>query len=151
MCPGLRLLGCLTLVGCGSGGVEPAPLTEFPFASATPSCGPADGPAMVITLTETRTNDLQPAGPFARVFLWSAPSELVGRTWSWRNDNDLVGAAHRCLASGDCTNAIDATVTLGRFDADSTLDVRLSLTFADASRLGGAVRARWISQQLRCP
>jgi hypothetical protein len=65
-----RYLGTLILLAaaCNSDRLV-KPVDGLPYALATPSCGPADGPATIIVLASTPVELPQPSVPYIQVFV----------------------------------------------------------------------------------
>lgn len=139
------------LAGCAEKTSAPGPLSEYPFAMVTPECGPADGPSLSFYFTATAWNtlDFAPAAPFTRVAIWDDPAVLVGRTTTWYGEG-LTGSAQRCSSASDCVGVNAARVTLGRFAADSSLDVTVDLHFTNGIRVEGSAKAAWRPRRYLC-
>lgn len=124
------------------------PLTDFPFASASPECGPADGPAVTIDLVQDTMPTLPPRGPRVRAYLWHTLPELTGRSWSV-GGNSPDGAADYWDSAGTIT-ALRGTVTVTTVLADSIVAGEVDLVSAGTFRVRGGFRARWIPRTPLC-
>jgi len=129
---------------------SPRRLTEYPFTVATPSCGPADGPAMAIYLTPELATDVPPAVPYFHVYLTRGPAELEGRTWVWPSADETVAARECTVAGAACADSPAGAIALGRFATDSALPVVLDLRRQNGERVRAQATARWLSRQLFC-
>ena len=141
-------LAILVLAGCRSRGEPLRPPPEFPFASVSRDCAPADGPAVSIYLTSTAVT-LDPSPPFVRISVWDTPEQVAGRTWAWPRTLNKATAS-RCTTANDCVDSPSGSVTLGRFGPDSALTAKVDVKFPDGSRVQGTLRGTWISRQMLC-
>lgn len=143
-----RRLICLVATlcaGCASGPAEPP--TDFPFARATPECGPADGPAVLITLLRDTMPELPPGSPRVRVFLWHPPGDLTGEEWSVGGSSQDGFAEY---ADGVSTTPLRGTVTVTAVRADSTIEGEVDLTSTGSLAIRGGFRAVWVTRELLC-
>jgi hypothetical protein len=119
------------------------PIANLPVATASPSCGPADGPAVEITLAASDN----PAGtPRANVAIYTSLSTLKGR-WTLGPD---VGVASYMTATGTGELARSGTVVIETIDAANTVTGTVQLVFPDAGMIRGRFRATWIARTVRC-
>lgn len=119
------------------------PISNLPFATASPSCGPADGPAVEITLAASDN----PAGtPRANVAIYTSLASLTGR-WTLSPD---VGVASYQTATGTGELARSGTVVIESVDAANTVTGTVQLVFPDAGMIRGRFRATWIARTVRC-
>lgn len=119
------------------------PISNLPVATASPSCGPADGPAVEITLAASDN----PAGtPRANVAIYTSLSTLKGR-WTLAPD---VGVASYMTAAGTGELARSGTVVIETVDAANTVTGTVQLVFPDAGMIRGRFRATWIARTVRC-
>jgi hypothetical protein len=129
-----------------SGPAEPP--SEFPFASATPECGPADGPAVTIYLLRDTMPELPPGGARVRLYLWHGLDDLRGRSWAVGGDSQDGFADYRD-GTGTMT-PLRGTVTVTRVLADSTVEGEVALVSEGTFSVGGGFRATWIPRTLLC-
>ena len=136
----------LLAAACDSGPAEPP--SGFPFASATPECGPADGPAVAISLVRDTMPELPPGGARVRVYLWHGLDELPGRPWAVGGDSP-DGFADYWDGTG-ATTALHGTVTVIAVRADSTVEGEVNLVSGGPFSVRGGFRAGWIPRSLMC-
>lgn len=132
----------LLIAACADAGPIPAPPEGYGFAYATPSCGPADGPAVRLYLAAAATESLPPAGTWLDLAVWRSATELPAAELSWSGASDL-GWAGRCTDAGPCETATDVRISFRRFEPDSALTGTLDLRFENGSRVAGGFRATW--------
>jgi hypothetical protein len=142
----LALMIALLGAACESGPAEPPP--GFPFASATPACGPADGPAVTIILAADSMPALPPGSPTVVVSIWHAVGDLPGRSW------DVGGSSPDGMgAYEDGTGAstpLRGTVTITGVQSDSTIEGEVDLSSTGTFAVRGGFRAKWVSRVLTC-
>ena len=136
----------LLVPACDAGPAEPP--AEFPFASATPECGPADGPAVAIWLTRDTMPELPPGSPRVRLYLWHSLSELAGASWAVGGASQ-DGAAEYWDGTGAST-PLHGTVRITAVRADSTVEGEVDLDSGDTFSVRGGFRARWIARVVMC-
>ena len=139
------------LAGCRPALEPPELPKDYPHAVVALTCGAAGGEALAFYLTPAVLETPQPSSPYVHIYLGADPELLVGRTWTWPG-LDIIGSAGKCDAAGRCANVVSGTVTLDRFEADSTLPFSVDLTFPEGARVLGSVRGKWRPPQapLRC-
>ena len=124
-------------------------LPKSPYRSGTinHSCGPADGPAMAISLTQTQDTK---KGPWLNIYINEHLPEIP---LSSPKSYDLkIGAdagASRCIAVGDCSRADSGTVTLHRLDGTSGSG-HYQMHFPDGTTEEGDFELRWIEVRMMC-
>lgn len=143
---GLVCAAALFVPGCDAGPAEPP--AGFPFASATPECGPADGPAVAIYLSRDTTPALPPGGARVRVYVWHDLDELGAQAWAIGGDSPDGAADYDDGAGG--TTALHGTVAVTAVRADSTVEGEVDLVSDGAFAVRGGFRARWIPRALMC-
>jgi hypothetical protein len=145
--PVIGLLGCL-LVACSDDPVPLEPLSELPYAVATPSCGPADGPAVLIYLASMPIESLQPVAPFVQVNIWRSITDLNAGTVVPISES-LSDASVWFRGSG-----IEREATGGEVGVTSrtstTLAGYVDLQFADGFTMRGSFTATWTPRQMLC-
>ena len=146
----LSRLGMLLVAGGCQDPESPQPFSEYPFALATPSCGPADGPAMAIFLTPTEVSDVPATPPYFQFFLTRSAAELEGRTWLWPSADETASAWECTMAGGACAGSPTGAIALGHFAADSAIAVTVDLRREGGQRVRGQFTARWHSRPLAC-
>lgn len=146
----LVLLGLLMVpTGCDDP-ESPEPTTEYLFALAMSSCGPADGPAVEIFLTPAETTDVPTEPPYLRLYLTKSPAELEGRTWTWPALDQTVSASECTASAGDCPASPSGAIALGEFAADSSIFVAVDMQRDDGRRVQGQATARWLNRLIIC-
>jgi hypothetical protein len=146
-----RLVRCLVVVvavlapACDSAPAEPP--AEFPFATATAECGPADGPAVAVYLLRDSVPAVPPGGPHVQLYVWHGLDELEGRPWTV-GGSSTDGFAEYQDGMGAAT-PLHGTVTVTAVRADSiTGDV--DLASEGVFRVRGGFRAVWIPRVVMC-
>jgi len=140
----------LILVGCVAGGDAMRPPVDFPFATVSRDCGPADGPAVAIYLTPTAVDKPDPSPPFVRIAIWDSPEAVAGRTWTWPRAASKATALRCDVTGSSCVSSTSGSVTLGTFGPDSALTAIVDVRFSDGARIQGGVRATWYSRRIAC-
>lgn len=119
------------------------PISNLPSATASASCGPADGPAVEITLAASDN----PAGtPRASVTIYTSLATLKGR-WALGPD---VGVASYMGATGTGELARSGTVMIETIDAAQTITGTVQLVFPQAGMIRGRFRATWNARAVLC-
>ncbi len=146
---GIRILVGVGIVGacavsCSS--AVQSPVGPLQYASATPSCGPADGPAVAILLSgNPDVTSAYPSYPLVRVAIWRSLSEARGKTVQLVGDN---GFAAYSRSADDIVGATRGSVTIdaGTEAVTGTVD----LTFPNREPVRGRFSAVWIERQILC-
>jgi hypothetical protein len=126
-------------------------MPALPAAIAMRSCGPADGPAVVLQLAATpEAAAAVPRQPGVQVSIWQPLPALPGRTWHITPDGTGQGSGARWRAGPDDPVPADGTVTVETVSADQTVTGRLDLRFADDTRLRQAFHAAWVERVILC-
>lgn len=145
------LLPAMLLVPTGCDDPQsPRPLTEYPFAVATRTCGPADGPALAIFLSAGEVTDVPAAPPYFQFYLTRSPAELEGRTWSWPSTDESINAWECTVAGAACAHSPAGVIALGRFGPDSALTLTADLRLKSGERVRVRTTARWVSGSPLC-
>jgi len=134
------------VAACASDGPLPPP-EGFQHATATRTCGPADGPAVAIYLVTAPTAALEPPAPHVRINVWQSVSDLAGGMWEVDADS---AAAVYVTAPGEFEAASDGWIRVRAVGADTVLEGSVDLSFPDAGRVAGGFRAVWISAAPLC-
>jgi hypothetical protein len=143
----LALAIALLVPACDAGPAEPPPF-EFRFASATPECGPADGPAVIISLVRDTMPVLPPGGARVRVYLWHGLDDLRGQSWAVGGESQDGVADY--WDGVRATTPLRGTVTVTRVLADSTVEGEVALTSEATFSVRSSFRATWIPRALLC-
>jgi hypothetical protein len=140
------LLGAIVLLSCATADA-PGPVPGYLFAYASNECGPADGPAMALYLSERALDSLPPAGGHLAVTVWVGRDEALGRTFR-SSDQPAQGFAAECGSAASCEPAAAWRVTLRGFSRD-TLAGSVDLLLG-SRRIAGSFRARWMPMRQYC-
>lgn len=126
------------------------PLDALPHATATPSCGPADGPATLIYLASTPVELLQPSVPFIQVFVprrftESTPGEVfvVGEDFN----EEASAWFHRSGVEMQSARSGEVGITALR---GNQLTGYVDLVFPDGVRMRGSFAASWQPREILC-
>jgi hypothetical protein len=140
------VLAAFTLLGC-TGDAAPGPVPGYPFAYAADDCGPADGPAVTIYLSERALDSLPPGGGHLALMLWVGRDQALGRTFR-SSDAPVRGAALDCRTPSACDPASVWRVSLRGFARD-TVDGSVDLQLGGRA-VAGSFRARWTPKRQYC-
>lgn len=143
----LRLFILLAIAASCASDAIPGPPAGFPYAAATPACGPADGPATTIYLSPNPVESLDPSTPFIRIAIWQPRERLFGRSWSLANG---AAAAWYFSTPDEFEIATGGSVTVNAVDPDSTVRGSAVFTFPMHGRVAGGFRAKWFTVALLC-
>ena len=125
------------------------PLSALPFAYATNSCGPTDGPVVAIYLAAQSFELQQPVAPYVQVHIPKASSELkAGDEFQVR---ELFTEANAWFyGSGvETSMATSGEVGVTAFSAN-TLSGYIDLEFPGGQAFRGSFMASWQPRQLLC-
>ena len=137
-----------SMAGCGNDPAPLEPLSELPHAVATSSCGPADGPAVLIYLASMKIDSLQPVAPFIQVNIWRSITQL-GAGSVVKISESLSDANAWFRGSGVERQATGGEVGVTSRTTD-TLAGYIDLRFADVAPLRGTFSATWTPRQMFC-
>jgi hypothetical protein len=136
------------IAGCSDDSAPLEPLRELPYAVATPSCGPADGPAVLIYLASMPIEALQPVAPFVQVNILRSITELdagsviqISESISDANAWFRGSGVERQATGGEVGVTSRTTDTLAGY---------IDLRFTDGAPLRGSFAATWTPRQLLC-
>jgi len=140
------LLACLLVVGCND--EEPiGPLSELPYAAATNSCGPADGPVVVIYFAAQPIQSLQPVAPFVQVHIPRSFAELntgnypIGQSFANTNAWFHGSGVETKTATGGQVSITDVN--------PSGIAGHIDLVFPDGVSFRGTFASAWQPRQLQ--
>lgn len=126
------------------------PLAALPHATATPSCGPADGPATLIYLASTPVEQLQPSVPFIQVFVPRRFTESTpGDVFVVGEDFNEEASAWFHRSGVEMQSARRGEVGISGLRGDQ-LTGFVDLVFPDGTRIRGSFTASWQSRQILC-
>jgi hypothetical protein len=141
----------LLTAACGESDAGPLPAAPpgYPYAYASNSCGPADGPATRFYLAAEPSATLPTTAPRIEFAIHRSASELQGEDVAWDGASG-EGWAGRCDGSGPCTAATSAVVRFRRGDADTVLSGTVQLRFEDGTSASGGFEAVWRRTEQLC-
>lgn len=135
------------LAACSETPLEP--LSELPYAYATPSCGPADAPTVSIYLAAQSFELPQPLAPFVEVHLPSASSQLKAGDVFRISELFTEASAFFHTSGVETRVANGGGVGVTEFKAN-ILSGYVDLEFTDVPRVRGTFIAAWVPRQLLC-
>ena len=144
---GLSLVAAL-LLACSSDGVI-GPSSRFQHAAATFACGPADGPALAIYLSQYPMTGDDPPGAFVRMYVQGMVDEIVGKMWQISTGSN-VAASFNSGATNDSEYATGGYLLVSSGSAGRTLEGTVDIQFPKAGHLQRAFRAEWIQSNIMC-
>ncbi|MFN8582251.1 MAG: hypothetical protein U0163_14915 [Gemmatimonadaceae bacterium] len=139
-------LAFCALSGAGCRNDTTAPTVSLAYAAAMQSCGPADGPAVTILLSENADVTSQsPSYPLVRVMIWRSLAEARGKQIVLTGDNGFAGFVpstngEAAVASGSITLDAGTNAVTGMLD----------LTFPNRAPLRGRFAAVWLERTILC-
>lgn len=146
MSPIPRILTSLAMaslvLACPQGRIT-EPIASLPFATASPGCGPADGPAVEITLASA--NDPS-AVPHVRVVLYESLDRLT-RRWTL---GEGAGFASYVTSLDHEESASSGTVEIERVDSANKVTGTVHLVFPHAGIIRGRFQAAWVPRLMLC-
>ena len=126
------------------------PLSALPFAYATNSCGPADGPTVVVYLAAQSFDLAQPVAPFVQVNLPIASTALKAGDVFHVDDDDIMAPNAWFHGSGvEASAANDGEVGVTAFTAN-LLSGYIDLEFPGGQIFRGSFIAAWQPRQTFC-
>ena len=134
------LLACLVLPAACNDEEPIGPLSDLPYAAATNSCGPADGPVVLIYFAAQPIQSLQPVAPFVQVHIPRSFAELdigdypIGQSFANANAWFHGSGVETKTATGGVVSITDVNPSglAGQIDLDFPDGVRFRGTFASA-------------------
>lgn len=143
----IAALAVLSLA-CSSDMTRPAPVPAY--AVATPSCGPVDGPAVEIILSNAPITSLDPAAPFVRVIIFDGVDHLDGNAWTISTSGEPGAGAWHHTSATSFEIAPSGTVRVDSVSGTKTISGSLSVTFTGAGRISGEFQASWVDGAPMC-
>jgi len=136
------------ILGCSDDPAPLEPLRGLPYAVATPSCGPADGPAVLIYMASMPIESLQPVAPFVQVNIWRSITALdAGSVVPISESLSDAGAWFRGSGIERTANGGEVGVTS---KSATTVSGYIDLRFPDGFSLRGSFTATWTPRQMLC-
>lgn len=134
--------------GCTADGLfEPPPGLAHAAASAT--CGPADGPAVVIYLSASELTSADPPRPYVLISVWRPLGHLEG-TWSLAASSTDGFAARHGASPEDVEGATHGSITVLDVRGDSSIVASVDITLESGARIRGGFTAAWIPRTTLC-
>jgi hypothetical protein len=126
------------------------PLSALPFAYATNSCGPADGPAVLVYLAAQSFELTQPVAPFIQINLPVASTTMKAGDVFHVEDDDFMAPNAFFHGSGvETMAASDGEIGITAFNAN-TLSGYVDLEFPGGREFRGSFIAAWQQRQTFC-
>ena len=147
-------LGAALLLACSSDGVI-GPSSRFDNAAARFACGPADGPALEIYLSENPLTAGDPPGAFVRVYVPGPVEQIVGKLLPIAGNSDVSAwfQSSDNVYQPDASNFEAATsgyLMINSGSASQALDGSVDIQFPKAGHLQRAFHANWIPTVVLC-
>ena len=142
----VSLVGALVLA-CSSDGVI-GPSSRFDHAAATFACGPADGPALAIYVSQYPMTGGDPPGAFVRIYVTGTVDEIVGKMWPISNGSNAAAWFHP--DGNNYELATGGYVMINSGSAGHPLDGSVDLQFPNAGHLQRPFHANWIPNVILC-
>jgi hypothetical protein len=137
---GIVSAAILMVAACSSDDIPGSP-AGLPYAAATPTCGPTDGPAVAIYLSPSPVTSLDPAIPYVRIAVWQPLDRLRERTWTL---GEGAATAGYFTTQNEFETASSGSVTVTTIDSDSTVRGSAVFTFPTRGTVTGGFRAHWL-------
>ena len=138
-------------LGCASDSVL-LPPQGLKYAVAQATCGPADGPALLIFLTRNPTDGPSPEAPYVRIYISDATS-VNGHALAVTGANAEANAS---FVTSDTPSKVVAeearngSVVAAHSTADNSIDGVVDLSFATAGHLSGRFKAPLFPNNALC-
>ena len=129
------------VIGCSSDSVV-GPGGRFDNALARSTCGPADGPALVIYLASDPIPASGPSGEHVAVYIDGMADQFFGQRLSISSSSN-VGASFR-WTTDKFEYATGGYVILDSGGVGNGLDGSLDLLFPSAGRVHGEFHSEWL-------
>lgn len=136
------------LLGCGSDSVLRPP-AELHYAVALNACGPADGPAVAIFLTQDPVETPNPAPPYVGIYIDLSNGQLDGRVRSVKGGNEAT--AWFQFSASPQEEASDGVVIATYSSTENTIDGSVDMTFPSAGHITHDFHAPLFPMQGVCP
>ena len=143
---GLSLVAGL-LLACSSDGLI-GPSSRFDHATASFTCGPADGPALAIYLSQYPMTVGDPPGAFVRLYVTGTVDEIVGKMLPLSPGSTAAAWFHSGGSNDEPASGGYLLVSSG--SAGQTLEGSVNIHFEQAGNLQRAFHAVWIQSNIVC-
>jgi len=123
------------------------PKGPYRFGTINHSCGPADGPALAISLTQT--SDAK-KGPWLNIYINEHLPELPvtsAKTYDVKLGSDA--GSSRCISNSNCVRADSGSFTLEHLDGTGGAGL-YSMHFSDGTTEEGSFELHWIEVKMMC-
>jgi hypothetical protein len=125
------------------------PLSALPFALATNSCGPADGPTVVVYLAAQSFELPQPVAPYVQIQLATSANVMKAGD-VFPIEDDVLGTNAWFHGSGvETSAATNGEVGITEFTSN-TVSGYVDLKFAGGQKFRGTFISAWQTRQLLC-
>src|SRR3954468_19959790 len=124
-----------------------AALPKGPYSHGTinHSCGPADGPALAMTLTQTK--DAKTPWIYISLNADLPDFPVSNKTFALGSRYDVI--AGRCISNSDCTRADEGSVTLEHLDGNGGSG-HYKFHLPDGTTEEGDFKLQWIEVRMMC-
>jgi hypothetical protein len=118
----------------------------YAHAWVTSDCGPADGPATLVYLTDSEADSLTYAGAHLSLSIWQAASAInsrpieIGAPTAW---------AQRCDSAGSCEDVENGWIQFDTVGSGQPARGEFRLQFG-AETITGRFNAKWLDRQVFC-
>jgi len=109
-------------------------------AFAVPACGPTDGPAVTLYLSDARTDVIPPTSRHVRLTISRERASMSHQTLKWV-DSRGPGEAALCV-DGSCAAMTAGQIDFGQVDA-RRIDGTIDLLFTNGIRIRKQFRGAW--------
>jgi len=117
------------------------PPEGLPYAVATSSCGPTDGPAIAIYLAEEPIESGLPSRPFVLLHVNRSLDEAASGSWASIETGELVASRHTPIPEAEF--ATSGGIRIDEVEADNTIKGRVNVVFP-SGQVAGEFRAEWV-------
>lgn len=130
------------LAGTGACSLATEPAADLPYTVALRTCGPTDGPAVVLSFSATPFTEFANA-PALLVTIYRPVTEIAGRTYRLDVPSDEVYAFMSGTAD-KAARAVTGTLRVDRVTPDSSVLAHVDVRLPDKSRLRRPFLAQWV-------
>jgi len=136
----------LLLVGSGALAVK----ESFPYAMATNSCAPWDGPAIEISLSTKPLKCAKEDAAELRMYFWRQLPLHAGQTFTIEANSDWGGASYCKGGDQPCERATSGTIRIEKFEQEKGGQGTYELVFPKLGKVSGTYHADWCHQRIMC-
>jgi hypothetical protein len=120
----------------------------FSHAFATADCGPTDGPAVAVYLSDERSDSVPPTTRYIRVRIWYDANLLAQERFQWQESRG-PGEAVLC-SRGSCAAMKSGHVDFGAVKAGESVEGELDFLFTNGIRIRKRFHAGWRPNRFVC-